>query len=134
MKAGIFAGVVLVAWPAWAEQVYRCGNVYQQAPCTGGRAVEVSDGRSDEDRRAAAAVARGDKKLGADLERERRARDAGIRPAPAVGIGARVVEREQKPVVRKRKLRKAEGEVEVEVWRAPGSPARPAPRKGEGAR
>lgn len=89
MKNALLLAVSLLSPLALGQQVYRCGNVYQQAPCSGGRAVDTSDARSDEDRRAAAAVAKGNAKLANEMERDRKAREAGVRPAAATGIPAR---------------------------------------------
>jgi len=72
-----------------AQTVYRCGpdgRVYSQSPCPQGRAVDVSDERSTEQRAAAQARARDDQLRGDALERERLDREAG-KPVAAGKIG-----------------------------------------------
>ena len=87
--------LMLAGASAQAQTVYRCGpdgRVYSQTPCSQGRAVDVSDRRSSEQRAAAEARARDDQILGDALERERRDRESEQpmraakidgRPAPA---------------------------------------------------
>ena len=86
---------LLAGASAQAQTVYRCGSdghVYSQTPCPQGKAVNVSDDRSPEQRAAAHARVRDDQALGDALERERLNREAGKplaagkidgRPAPA---------------------------------------------------
>jgi hypothetical protein len=84
-------GCLLLAPLAAAAQqnVYRCGQTYQQSPCErGGQAVEVDDSRSDAERKAARSVASDEAKLGNALQRERLAREKATRLIAAVGIGA----------------------------------------------
>jgi len=69
---------------AGAATVYRCGpdgKTYQQAPCADGQAVNANDPRSAEQRQAAQAAAKTEAKLGAQMERERLAREAAAVPA-----------------------------------------------------
>lgn len=73
-----------------AQKVYRCGpdgNTYQQAPCTEGRAVDVSDPRSAEQRRQAQEAAKSDAKAAAKFDRDMSAassaKDGKARPEPA---------------------------------------------------
>ena len=47
--AASLAIAVVLTTPSASAQVYRCGNVYQEAPCKGGRAVNVSPPVSDPD-------------------------------------------------------------------------------------
>jgi hypothetical protein len=74
-----------------AQTVYRCGpdgRVYSQTPCADGRAVNVSDERSADQRAAAEARLRDDQARGDALERERLDREAG-KPAAAGKIDGR---------------------------------------------
>ncbi|MBC7955061.1 MAG: hypothetical protein H7Y33_04205 [Cytophagales bacterium] len=74
-----------------AQTVYRCGpdgRAYSQTPCPQGRAVNVSDERSTEQRSAAEARVREDQTRGDALERERLDREAG-KPAAASKIDGR---------------------------------------------
>ncbi len=82
---------LLVCVGAQAQTVYRCGpdgRVYSQNPCPQGRAINVSDERSEEQRAAAEARVRGEQARGDDLERERRDREA-VKPATAGKIDGR---------------------------------------------
>lgn len=124
MRGALLLIAALLATSAGAQQVYRCGNVYQQAPCTGGRAIDVSDERSGADRKAATAVAEGNARLGADMERERRAREAGMRPALATGIGART-DSAKRPAAASKSRKAGTGKTEFEAL----GPGTRAPRK-----
>lgn len=91
MKALIFLVTLMAAVSAQAQTVYRCGpegRVYSQTPCPQGKAVDVSDDRSAEQRAAAQARAREDRDRGDSLERERLNREAG-KPASAGKIDGR---------------------------------------------
>ena len=69
---------------AAAQTVYRCGpggRLYQNAPCQGGREVDVSDPRTDEQRRAALEAVAADRRLASQMERDQRAREAAQRAA-----------------------------------------------------
>ena len=78
---------------AAAEQVYRCGpdgRVYQNKPCGEvGTTVDVADPRSAEQQKSARAAAKADARLADELERDRRAREAGSPPVKASGFNAR---------------------------------------------
>ncbi|HSN34226.1 MAG TPA: hypothetical protein VLU41_16170 [Ideonella sp.] len=87
--AGLIAAAPCEA--AGPSQVYRCGQTYQQTPCSEGRAVEVDDARSEAQRRDAQATARDQARLGGALERERLTRQKATPPTAAVGIGGRPV-------------------------------------------
>jgi hypothetical protein len=79
----------LVCTGLHAQTVYRCGpdgRVYSQMPCPQGRAVDVSDERSAEQRTAAEARVRDDQVRGNAMERERLAYEAE-KPALAGKIG-----------------------------------------------
>ncbi len=52
-------------------QTWRCGNTYSDRPCAGGKTVKVDDPRSEQDRRAADAGARGLQAQADHLERTR---------------------------------------------------------------
>jgi hypothetical protein len=63
--------------PAPAQPVYRCGpdGRYSQTPCEGGVALPT-DARTDKERAAAQELAERERKLAAQLEKERLAREA----------------------------------------------------------
>jgi hypothetical protein len=83
--------LVLAGTGVDAQTVYRCGpegRSYSQSPCPQGKAVDVSDKRSREQRSAAEARARDDQVMGDALERERRACEAD-QPVTATKIDGR---------------------------------------------
>ena len=72
--------------------IYRCGpdgREYSQVPCAGGKVVEASDPRTAAQRAEALRVAASERKRVAELERDRRANEAAIKPAGASGFNAR---------------------------------------------
>lgn len=83
---GFFAAVLLAA-PAAAQTVYRCGNDYGQVACSGGRAIETRDGPTPQQRRDAERVAQAERRQGDDMARDRRQQEAGRRPAAASNLG-----------------------------------------------
>jgi len=92
MRELLLLGLLLISASVQAQTVYRCGpdgRVYSQTPCPQGRAVDVSDDRSAEQRAAAQARARDDQARGDALERERMDREAG-KPALAGKIDGRL--------------------------------------------
>lgn len=121
---------------AVAQTVYRCGEggrVYQAEPCSGGKPVDVSDPRTDEQRRAAREAAGSEARLAAQLERERRAREAATVPARAGGMGAAPAPAASVPYVvhGRRHVRHggvryfADGTPVPPVYRVPAPPAAP---------
>jgi hypothetical protein len=61
---------------ALAQQVYRCGNSYSQAPCTGAVVIDADDPRTEAQRAEAKQVLASDKALAKDLEAARRKEEA----------------------------------------------------------
>ena len=91
MRVFTLLAALLVCAGAQAQTVYRCGpdgRVYSQAPCPEGRAINVSDERSEEQRAAAEARVRGEQARVEELARERRDREA-VKPATAGKIDGR---------------------------------------------
>ena len=77
MTAQRFSTVLLLACcaasGALAQTVYRCGadgRTYQNAPCANGREVDVSDPRTEEQRRAALDVGAANARLASQLDRK----------------------------------------------------------------
>ncbi|WOB09203.1 hypothetical protein [Piscinibacter gummiphilus] len=69
-----------------AQTVYRCGpegRSYSQTPCAQGRAIEVNDERSTQQRREALDVAERDRALADSLEEDRVTREARPRAGMA---------------------------------------------------
>jgi hypothetical protein len=50
LPTAIIAAAAFFAIPAMAQTVYRCGDSYVQKPCPGGKAVDVDDSRSTNQR------------------------------------------------------------------------------------
>lgn len=109
--------LALAGADAAAQKVYRCGpdgREYSQAPCPAGRELDVSDTRSEAQRREAREAAAGEARLAKDLQAERREREreaaargtglAGIRKpaAPEAASGA-------KPAAEKKSKKKKSG-------------------------
>lgn len=91
MRRLLLLAATLVCTAVQAQTVYRCGpdgREYSQTPCLQGRAVDVSDERSAEQRAAAGARVREDRARGDALERERLDRES-IQPAMAGKIDGR---------------------------------------------
>ena len=91
MRLLLLLAATLVCTAVQAQTVYRCGpdgREYSQTPCPQGRAVDVSDERSAEQRAAAAVRVREDQARGEALERERLDRES-IQPAMAGKINGR---------------------------------------------
>jgi len=72
-----------------AGPIYRCGREYSQTPCSGGRLIDTADPRSAAQRAEAQRVLAREQELGAQMERERRAQEAGHTPALAGVINGR---------------------------------------------
>lgn len=62
-----------------AQTVYRCGSSYSQTPCAGGKAVEASDSRSPEQRKAHEASVKQEKRAGDTLEKTRQQEEAAVK-------------------------------------------------------
>lgn len=54
-----------------AQTVYRCGSSYSQTPCPGGGAVDATDSRTPEQRKAHEASVKHEKRAGETLEKTR---------------------------------------------------------------
>jgi len=68
---------------AHAQVVYRCGSVYSQTPCPQAKVVEATDPRSAAQRAEARRVAADERKLAADMRRDRLAEEGALTPAAA---------------------------------------------------
>ncbi len=69
----IAAAVLTLSFGATAQQIYRCGPdgcIYQQAPCTDGKAIDASDPRTPEQRAAAQAIAASEARRAAQFDRD----------------------------------------------------------------
>lgn len=59
-----------------AQTVYRCGSSYSQTPCPGGNAVDATDSRSPEQRKAHDVSVQHEKRAGNTLEKTRQKEEA----------------------------------------------------------
>ena len=85
------AALMICLWTLGAhavQPVYRCGSVYSQTPCPQGRVVEATDPRSGAQRAEARRVAADERKLAADMRRDRLAEQAALKPAGAGSLSA----------------------------------------------
>jgi hypothetical protein len=79
LACGMFAQLTAAA----AAPIYRCGpdgREYSQTPCPGGQVVEGTDPRSAAQRAEGRRIAAQERKLDADLARERREREKAAPP------------------------------------------------------
>ena len=84
MRTLLLLALAFTGHAVHAQAVYRCGpdgRSYSQTPCAQGRAVEVSDERSPQQRRDALDVTERDRALAESLEHDRLAREAQPRAA-----------------------------------------------------
>jgi hypothetical protein len=112
------------ALAAQAQTVYRCGpdgRTYSDSPCKEGRAVDVADGRSAEQSRAAADAARRDQKEADSLRRERQAREAEGARRGMVALGPTALPASA-PAAKSKKP-------SVPARKRPRKPVNPMPRK-----
>ena len=66
---------------AAAQNVYRCGSTYSQAPCTGGQVIDTSETLQTGQHGKGPSAAERDAKLAATLERDRLRLEANAAPA-----------------------------------------------------
>ena len=78
----------LAALGATAQPVYRCGSEYSRVPCPQGRIVEATDPRTGAQRAEAQRVAASERKLAAEMRKERLADQAALKPAAASSLSA----------------------------------------------
>ena len=104
MKLAAIALMLLFALEgAHSQAVYRCGSVYSQTPCPQGKVVEATDPRSAAQRAEAKRVATDERKLAADMRRDRLAEENALKPAAAGSLSA------AKPAPAKRESRADRG-------------------------
>ncbi len=90
MKPIVAALLAAALSAAQAQTVYRCGNAYSQAPCPQAQAVDVSDPRSAAQQAEARHVANDERRLAAEMRRDRLADEGSARNFAAASLsGAR---------------------------------------------
>ena len=79
----IIMGLALVAacTGAGAQTVYRCGNAYSQAPCTGGQVIDTSETLQTRQPGSGPSAAQRDARAAQALEKERLHLEARAAPA-----------------------------------------------------
>ena len=83
-----FSALVLAATGAGAQTVYRCGNEYSRVPCANGKSVDTGPSAGDARRSAEARQsASREHRLAEEMARDRRAREAALKPAMASSLG-----------------------------------------------
>jgi hypothetical protein len=110
---------VVVASQAAAQTTYRCGNSYSQQPCPGGSAVDASDSRTPEQRKAHELSTKNEKRAADTLEKNRLKDEAGAtRAAEQADKSQRAAEKAaQKPAPAKPKSQRAKDK--IPAYRAP---------------
>ena len=87
IKQAIFSIVVVATGllfnGAKAESVYRCGDTYSQAPCPGGKVLDVSDSRDAAQKQQADEATLRDTELARSMAQERLAQEKNAKPAQA---------------------------------------------------
>ena len=132
--------IVAAVLPAQAQStVYRCGpegREYSATPCPSGKAVNVDDTRTPEQRRDAALAAQRDSALADRLAAERREREAAAPKGGAARIGPAAASAPAKPASRPtghkqhKKNRKAIGDPTLsDPVRAPKPKPQPKPAR-----
>jgi hypothetical protein len=111
-----------------ATPIYRCGQSYSQTPCPGGHVVDSTDSRTAEQRAEARRMAARERRL-AEMEHERLASEAALKPAAAIGIHSRTTPASSnETVTKKAKARKGKKATAGEDFVAT-DPALAKPRK-----
>ena len=72
---------------AAAQTVYRCGSTYSQVACAQGQALAIDDSRTPAQQAEARQVAADERRLAADMRRDRLAEAREARPAGAASLG-----------------------------------------------
>ncbi len=83
----IFA-LCCVTLSAGAQPVYRCGSEYSRTPCPsgGGKIVDATDPRTAAQRAEARRIAADERRLAAEMRRDRLAEQKTIKPAGATSL------------------------------------------------
>ena len=102
MTAGLSAGA--------AQTVYRCGSAYSQVPCPEAKVVEVGDARSPAQQAQARRVADDERRLAAEMRRERLVDERSWRGGAAASLSGQTATKVAVIVVpAQRKKRRAFG-------------------------
>ena len=84
LRTALTAILVASGLSAGAQTVYRCGNLYSDAPCPGATAIDASDPRTPAQKAQTDAAARQSAVLANRMEKERHALEKNaLRPPPS---------------------------------------------------
>lgn len=86
MKLATALLMLCLAVSANAQPVYRCGSTYSQTPCPQGRIVEATDPRTAAQRAEARRTVADERRLAAEMRRERLDDQAAAKPAGASSL------------------------------------------------
>jgi len=88
VSIGVAALAFLAVAPTGAETVFRCGNEYSSVACRDAKTLVIAAAVTDEQRAEARQVAAREKLLAAEMVRDRREREAALKPARAGSLSA----------------------------------------------
>jgi hypothetical protein len=115
---------------AQAQAVYRCGSAYSQTPCAQASVVEVGDARTAGQQTEARRVAADERRLAAEMRRDRLAEQQATRPADAASLSgpapAKVASSAEPPRSKKKRMANSAPTTEIVVYQ-------PASRKRRSA-
>jgi hypothetical protein len=98
--AVVFAAAGAFTSASYAQQTYRCGNTYSQTPCADGKAMEVQDKRTDEQKTQASNATRDTENTAKKLAAERKARERSEKAQLRLEKAAQKAESDKKKVHR----------------------------------
>ncbi|MBX3588878.1 MAG: hypothetical protein KF796_19785 [Ramlibacter sp.] len=79
--ASVLIALSALGASASAQNAYKCGNTYSQAPCAGGQVVQAQDERTAQQRSDTRSAAQRDAQAAAAMEKERLRQEAQAAPA-----------------------------------------------------
>ena len=88
-RCGLVLLLTLAAGAALAQSktpIYRCGQTYSQTPCPDGHLLDSADPRTAAQRAEARRAAEREKRLAAEMERDRHAAEAASAPVAPAGF------------------------------------------------
>jgi hypothetical protein len=84
----VIGALALASAATQAQTIFRCGNEYSRVPCPQARPLDdVGDATTAAQRAEARQVALSEKRLAAEMTRDRREQEAALRPAVAGSLG-----------------------------------------------
>jgi hypothetical protein len=99
MKPIVIALITSLATASAAAQaVYRCGSTYSQVACAQGHAVAIDDSRTPAQQAEARQVAADERRLAAEMRRDRLADEREARPSGAANLGGAATVRHVAPL------------------------------------